>query len=378
VLYAPNPDVEDEQDAYFTHTLAPPLTDNFAWNHVKINWTRSYDSTPNIFQCIFTLEGIHLDGSTEVIGEKFINNISGTSATEDIIFDLYNNRSTPSFRKTGTGAPSGKIQLNLPKKWLYFQSIDLVKAWLDDWNGRRRYTVTNNSSSDISAADIEITVPYLTMNSDFSDIRFTDNDSRTLLCYGMIYYTASSTAVFMGRVPNLGAGEPRTIFIYYAKPTATYQGNIYNLGNYYDDWEDGKYTSRSSPYQNWGVTGGTLAIETSNPIINKSLKHTGTADPECFGWIQQSVMARPFNRWLYNAGYHFKLLNQGTGNSAVPYINLWQEYQDNNNRLKLYAYYTGSNTNLKIRKWIGGSVTDVVEVLWLSGQKIPTGTVYMV
>jgi hypothetical protein len=128
VLYNPNLDLEDQQDAYFTHNMAPPITKNFAWDRIKINWTRNYTSTPTIFEALFSIEGILLDGTQELLGEQIITDISASEVTDNIIFDLLNNRSTPSFRKINGSAPSGKIQLNLPMRWLYFDSIDLVRS----------------------------------------------------------------------------------------------------------------------------------------------------------------------------------------------------------------------------------------------------------
>ncbi|MGI6483880.1 MAG: hypothetical protein ACOX08_11535 [Methanobacterium sp.] len=79
VIYNPNPDIEGEQDAYFSHNIAPPITDNFAWNNIKLNYTYNRGEIPDIFQAWFTLEGILLDGSLEVIGQQANNEHSSNS-----------------------------------------------------------------------------------------------------------------------------------------------------------------------------------------------------------------------------------------------------------------------------------------------------------
>lgn len=128
VLYNPNPDMEDQQDAYFSHNIAPPATSNFAWNRIIVNWTRSYTTTPTVFEALFTIEGILLDGTTELLGEQVITDISSSEVTDNVIFDLLTSRSTPSFKRTSGTAPSGKVQLNLPMRWLEYDSVDLVRS----------------------------------------------------------------------------------------------------------------------------------------------------------------------------------------------------------------------------------------------------------
>lgn len=375
VRYNPNPDIEDQQDAYFEHNIAPSVQGNFAWNQIKLNWTRNYTSTPSIFEALFTLHGILLDGTMDLLGEKIVTAITGTEMTEDLIFDLYSSRSTPSFRKIPGTAPSGKIQLNLPMRWLNFESVQLRRSWLEGWTRRKRIPVTNTSSTLYPGYTLRrISVAYDSdMKTDFSDIRFTDRDGRTFLCYDRDSYITGTSAVFNVLVPNLGNGEARTIYLYYGNSGASYAGNPFNLYEYYDDFEDGKYTGRSSPYVNWTPYVGTLGIESASPISGSySLKHTGTAAPDNFSYFP---IPSGFNN-NYRVDYDFKLNSQGSGNSAVPYIMLWWKRLDANNNIRAYAYYTGTNTNIKVRMIVSGSTTDVADVLWLSGSKIPTDTKY--
>lgn len=372
VLYAPNPDIEDQQDAYFTHNIAPPVMDNFAWNQIKINWTRSYDNVPNIFEALFTLEGINLDGSLELIGEKIITDISSSSVTEDILFDLYNSRTTPAFRKIGTGAPTGKIQVNLPKRWLYFQSINLKRAWLDGWSKRKRINVTSGSSTWYSSYVVRnITVTYDSdMNSDFSDVRFTDKDGRTLLCSERESYTSSTSAVFNVLVPELANGETRTIYMYYGNSAATIQGNPFNIFTYYDDLEDGLYTGRSSPYLNWTSRTGTLSIESTSPITGAySLKHQSS------GTLNYGSVYFPYNHTSYEVSFDFKLTSQGSATNT-PYVNLWYiAYEDSDSWMRIDTYWSGSYQILRLVKNNNGSLTTYGTWNWRTS-KLPTGTIY--
>jgi hypothetical protein len=372
VLYNPSPDTDEEQDAYFQHNIAPPVNSNFAWNQVKINWTRSYTSTPLVFEALFSLEGILLDGTTELLAENIITSISGSEVTEDIIFDLYSSRSTPAFRKMAGSAAAGKIQLNLPKRWLNYESMVLKRAWLDGWDKRSRIPITGNPTTWKYTEILRgIVVNYDSdMNADFSDIRFCDKDGRTLRCYDREYYSSSSKAIFNVLVPTVVAGATLPIYMYYGNSGASYSAGLTSYYDIYDDFEDGAYSGSRSPYPTWTNEVGTPSLDSSTPISGTySLKHTGDATTTNY------IKTPRGPDQAIHVSLDLKLLSQGSGTNA-PYVTFYWNRENSNNHLKAYAYYDGADTRLKVVKVISGTPTDVANVLWLSGSKIPVGTTY--
>jgi hypothetical protein len=376
VLYNPNTDVDLEQDAYFYFTCAPPVQFNFAWNKIGINWTRNYTATPTIFEALFTIEGILLDGSVHLLGEKLVDTITGSPVTEDVTFELRTSRSTPTLSRVGINtATAGKVQLNLPMRAINFEDSSLEKVWIDGWSKRKPIPVTGSSTLELSAPVMRpVIVLYDSdMNADFSDIRFCDKDGQSFLCYDLEYYSASDFAVFNVLLPDVGVGENRTIYMYYGNSTATYQGNAWNVFDspaYYDDFEDGLYTGRSSPYVDWSVGTGTIAIESSTPISGSySLKHTGSGSDSSDNIVYKTITATP-----NVVSFKFNLKTQGSG-ANTPYIFLWfLSFYNSSNYLRLDTYYNSGDNKQKLRLIRSGTPISTVD--WLTG-KLSTSDEYV-
>jgi hypothetical protein len=263
VLYHPDPNVTTPQEGFFYHVVAPPVLNNFAWNLVKLNWTRNHTGTvPEDFQALITLEGILLNGQSDLLGEVVIDTITDTAVTEDVIFDLKSNRSAPSLTKTGTGtAPAGQVQVDIPMRWFNFTSIVLKRAWLDGWSKRKAQPITAGST-DHAGAPVKVVVAYdADMNADFSDVRFVHSDGRTPLCSYLYSYTASTTATFYVYYPR--SGESRNIYIQYGNATATSISNLDNVFIFADDFNDNSLDATK-----WEVVsgGGGSIVETNQEI----------------------------------------------------------------------------------------------------------------
>lgn len=380
VVYSPNPLEVLEQDAYFYYTCAPPTPSNFSWNRVNFSWTRNYiDEVPLVFKVLFTLEGILLDGSTHLIGEKVVDTITDTPQTESVTFELKSSRASPSLLKTGIGkAPSGKIKLNLPKRMINFEDIKLKRTWLENWSKRKTIPVTGNSSEEVITPVLRsLIVQYDSdMKSDFSDIRFTDKDGQSFLCYDREYYSEGNKAVFNVLLPDVGVNELRNIYMYYGNSSADYNGNSWNVfesPGSYDDFEDGKYTGRSSPYHKWSVLSGSPGIESTSPISgNYSLKHTGNGTDNA-----NNLCYRAHTPYPKVVSFDFRVTNQGTIEQA-PYLHLWfVSYYNNQNYLKIDTYYNSGQNKQKLRlvKAQGGNVGLYAESDWLNG-KLATGVTH--
>lgn len=147
--------------------------------------------------------------------------------------------------------------------------------------------------------------------------------------------------------------------------------NTFNA--YYDDFEDGKLTSRSLPYQNWTVEGGTGVIESVNPISGKySIKHTGN------GSITASNIVRKANTGR-NSVINFKLrLNSSGSGTYDPYLCLWKLKRINSsNDLSVWTWYDNSTDKqiIELYRMNAGSGTIIKDAELMNG-KLPADITY--
>ncbi len=131
-------------------------------------------------------------------------------------------------------------------------------TWFDiDWNFRRPVDITENSGSDLTNYPVKIIVIYDSdMNSDFSDLRFTDSDETTLVPYWVESYTPSTSATVWVNVPNILASSTKTIYMYYGNPSVSSTSNATETYDFYEDFEDetvGQAPSRWSSSESWTV-----------------------------------------------------------------------------------------------------------------------------
>lgn len=122
--------------------------------------------------------------------------------------------------------------------------------WLEDWAYRKSLTFTGSGSAGInyqmmivvdysSGSDSGNTV-YLdgACQTDFSDIRFTEDDGDTLLDYWLESKTDSDNAVFWIEVSDsLSSGESPLVYIYYGKSEVSSLSNGYNTFLFYDNFD---------------------------------------------------------------------------------------------------------------------------------------------
>ena len=102
------------------------------------------------------------------------------------------------------------------------------KIWYDThWLKRKAVTIDNSLNPDeLTGYQIQLNVPYDSdMNSDFSDLRFTDSDGQTLISYWVESYAPSDSAVVWVKVPTIPASSTETIYMYYGNPSTTSESN---------------------------------------------------------------------------------------------------------------------------------------------------------
>jgi hypothetical protein len=107
-------------------------------------------------------------------------------------------------------------------------SSSCSEIWYDPhWLKRAAVTIDNTlSPSALAGYQIQLTVPYDSdMNSDFSDLRFTDSDGQTLISYWVESSAPSASAVVWVKVPTVPASSTATVYMYYGNPSAASTSN---------------------------------------------------------------------------------------------------------------------------------------------------------
>jgi hypothetical protein len=363
--------------ACFSNTVHPSESENVSWVSTRLNWERLASQEVTDFLAVITLLGLQLNGNEELIGEKIITTCPTIETVDEVVFNLQGSRGEPPVKNLTGEAAVDKIKVNLPFRYQNLESIALYRNWLTGYPRRRRLPLTG---ADIGRgySPVKITIAYDSdMNSDFSDIRFLDSDGATQLCYFCESYTAGVTATFWVYIPNTpSTGAVKSIYYLYDNDTATTLSNGFRtFPILFDDWEDGKYTGRTSPYKNWLLAAGTVTFDTTTPIMGTTtLKHTGNGSNVISNRLQCENSSFGKTSTVY---FKFKLTAQGAV-AGAPGIYLWiPRFVDTNNYLVLSTSYNSSTDkqNLFLTKVEGGVSTSITSAEWLTG-KIPVNTVY--
>lgn len=362
--------------ATFTNTLHPGESENVGWVGSRLNWKRVASAEVTDFLAIISLYGLQLNGQEELIGEKIINTCPTTETVEDIIFNLKGSNGEPPVRNLTGLAAADKIQINLPFRYQNLESIYLYRNWLNGWSKRKRVPLTGSTPGVLNAI-VNVTVPYDSdMKSDFSDIRFLDSDGATQLCQYRNSYTASTTALFMVLVPVApGVGVTKNIYVVYGNSSASLLSNVFSVFQLYENWEDGKYTGRSSPYTNWILEGGTVTFDTTTPLNGSiTLKHTGNGSNSIGNKLAHSIPSSLNNNYVI--AFLFKQTYNGVG-SLTPYHHLcFIKYKNGGNLLRLITFYSGGNQILRLNSIVNGVSTTLADWTWVTGGKLPSNTNY--
>ena len=150
-------------------------------------------------------------------------------------------------------------------------SID-GNEWLEGWDYRRTIPITGSAGAG-TLYQVPILVSYDSdMQTDFDDIRFTDNDGSTLLAYWIESYVASGYAsVWVNVTDDLGSNQD--IYIYYGNSTVSTTSNGVDTFLFYEDWTDENINLTRWDLQDsnggvtWaagGATHGTIATISAN------------------------------------------------------------------------------------------------------------------
>jgi len=121
--------------------------------------------------------------------------------------------------------------------------------WNSDWRRKKNITITENNNTELANYSIYINVTYDSdMNTDFSDLRFTDtNDTAELSYYIENYSTGINATVWVKMLTNISASGTKNISMYYKNVGASTTSSFNNAFIFADDFE----TDTSA---NWNYT----------------------------------------------------------------------------------------------------------------------------
>jgi hypothetical protein len=304
-----------------------------------------------------SLYGIMHDGEPELIAEHIDTLPLATSTNESVIFDLSSGAGEPPLIKDTRTTVASLVRLELPMTLANYESIIMKHSPYDEWTKTKIIPVTGPSdySGGYSSYVFKTDISYESlMNSDYSDLRFGVWDGTQFAdCrYYIAYYTSSYATVFV-EIPTVQKSILQYIYMFYGNPDALTTSNP-DIIYYYDNFEDGLYTGRTSPFRNYALTNGTASIASSGQISgNYSIKHVGNG-----GGNQCSLQFGESNN-SYIIEFDFKLFAQGSG-GYDPQINLFYiQYVDFQNWLRLDTYWNGTNQIVRLTKMVSGAQTNV-------------------
>ncbi len=139
--------------------------------------------------------------------------------------------------------------------------------WYDtNWSKRKRITVTNADATTYTNAVVKITVPFDgDMQTDFDDLRVTNESGTTTLSHTREVYTASTEATIWVKIPTLTASANTTLYLYYGNGGATDGSSGTTTFIAYDDFEDGNISEYAGDTSLFGVD-GSFAYQGSNGL----------------------------------------------------------------------------------------------------------------
>lgn len=164
--------------------------------------------------------------------------------------------------------------------WLYRKSHVVNSASFASTNYQVKIVVVNGSSSDSGNT---VYIDNKT-ESDFGDIRFTDNDETTLLDYWIEETNSGDNATFWVEVADNLNSTSATIYVYYGASGQSTTSNGTNTFLYFEDFGGASLDS------DWVVGGGTVPVGSGVATLdNDDWIYTNTTN---FAWgYNHSVIA---------------------------------------------------------------------------------------
>lgn len=166
---------------------------------------------------------------------------------------------TTYLQESGLEFDSGNAALYIESDW----SADLIR-----WDHKKSFTLNNSSGEVLSDYVFPLQITYDSdMNTDFSDLRFTQSDG-TVLSYWIEEYTESTEAKFWIKIPSLNI-DISTLYMYYGNSEASSQSDGEQVFIFFDDFEESSLDQTvwgSNNFTNFYHENGKLVV--SNPANN--------------------------------------------------------------------------------------------------------------
>ena len=155
------------------------------------------------------------------------------------------------------------------------------------WPYRCSITVNNSSNSNtLENYQVQVVVIYDSdMQSDFDDLRFTENDGTTELSYWFENYNSGENATVWVKVPTIPASDNHTIYMYYGNASASSESNGDNTFEFFDDfsgtsldmnkWENGAHVADAE----YSINNSVLDFEGTGEDFEYFKTKTFTASP---------------------------------------------------------------------------------------------------
>jgi len=157
-------------------------------------------------------------------------------------------------------------------------------SWLPGSTKQRVVTVTNSNASALTDFQVLVNVTYDSdMNSDFSDIRFT-NVAGTELDHWLESKTDSTSAKFWVEVPSIAASADTTIYLHYGNPSASSASNGDNTFVFFDDFSGSVVDTNK-----WTVVDAT-GISVADGVLNATSTTGWLQSNSAFSKAQQPVI----------------------------------------------------------------------------------------
>jgi len=173
-------------------------------------------------------------------------------------------------------------------------------GWLSGWAYRRPVRINNSQNpNNLTNYQVLVTVDTASlisagkMNSDGSDIRFTDSDGVTLLSYWIESGINTSTTKIWVKVPSIPASSVYTIYMYYGNPSALSQSNPNAVFDFFDDAS----TDKSSSYVLRDLYNAGVNATLSYDATNKRYKVTFSAN-DAVGIEIAGISGGAFEVWM--------------------------------------------------------------------------------
>lgn len=146
-------------------------------------------------------------------------------------------------------------------------SSGINNYWLNGWSERKVLVVDNKeNSNNLDNFEIDVEINYQSeMKKDFSDVRFTDSDGKTLLNFGWDIKGDGTDdkengqrAKAIVKIPLIAKRSEKIIYLYYGNPSAASAADLSTTLTWFDHFKTNRLSEYDIVSGNWECGGGML------------------------------------------------------------------------------------------------------------------------